>query len=155
VIVAFRGEPVKSAQDLRNRIGLAAVGTDAPLTVLRDGKRRDLTASIDALPGAKVASASAPTAGASAPPLDALQGADFRDVPRDNERGNAKGAIVARLDPGSAADRAGLRPGDVVTAVNRTPVASAAELAKALRQQQGRIALNVQRGDAQTYLLVR
>lgn len=32
-------------------------------------------------------------------------------------------------------------------------VAPAAELAKALRQEQGRIALNVQRGDAQTYLL--
>jgi hypothetical protein len=39
--------------------------------------------------------------------------------------------------------------------VNRTPVASAAELAKVLRQEQGRIALAVQRGDKQTYLLVR
>jgi S1-C subfamily serine protease len=44
---------IKSAQDLRNRIGLAAVGTEAPLTVLRDGRRRDLTASIDALPSVK------------------------------------------------------------------------------------------------------
>jgi S1-C subfamily serine protease len=156
VIVAFRGEPVKSAQDLRNRIGLAAVGTEAPLTVLRDGKRRDLTASIDAMPSAKVTTAAVPGAGASPPaPIDAVQGADFRDVPRGGEHGNAKGAIVARLDPGSVADRAGLRPGDIVTAVNRTPIASAAELSKALRQEQGRIALNVQRGDAQTYLLVR
>jgi S1-C subfamily serine protease len=153
VIVAFRGEPVKSAQDLRNRIGLAAVGTSAPLTVLRDGKRRDLTASIDAMPGVKAASAPVPSAARSGPALiDALQGADFRDVPRD---GSAKGAIVARLDPGSAADRAGLRPGDIVTAVNRTPVTSAAELAKVLHQEQGRIALNVQRGDSQSYLLVR
>jgi serine protease DegQ len=153
VIVAFRGEPVKSAQDLRNRIGLAAAGTSAPLTVLRDGKRRDLTASIDAMPSVKAASAPVPSAARSGPALiDTLQGADFRDVPRD---GNAKGAIVARLDPGSAADRAGLRPGDIVTAVNRTPVASAAELAKVLHQEQGRIALNVQRGDAQSYLLVR
>jgi hypothetical protein len=39
--------------------------------------------------------------------------------------------------------------------VNRTSVGSAAELTKVLRQEQGRIALNVQRGDAQTYLLVR
>ncbi len=42
-----------------------------------------------------------------------------------------------------------------LAAVNRTPVSSAAELAKVLRQEQGRIALNVQRGEGQTYLLVR
>jgi serine protease DegQ len=157
VIVAFRGEPIKSAQDLRNRIGLAAVGTEAPLTVLRDGKRRDLTASIDALPSVKGSVSKAAVAGTTSPPavIDALQGADFRDVPRDADHGDAKGAMVTRLEPGSAADRAGLHPGDIVTAVNRTPVDSAAELTKVLRQEQGRIALNVQRGDAQTYLLVR
>ena len=121
MIVALRGEPIKSAQDLRNRIGLAAVGSTAPLTVLRDGKRRDLTASIDAMPSAKVASGAASSAGASAPaPIDTLQGADFRDVPRNGEHGNVKGAIVARVDPGSSADRVGLHPGDIVTAVNRT-----------------------------------
>ena len=157
VIVAFRGEPIKSAQDLRNRIGLAAVGTEAPLTVLRDGRRRDLTASIDALPSVKGSVSKAAVAGTTSPPavIDALQGADFRDVPRDADHGDAKGAMVTRLEPGSAADRAGLHPGDIVTAVNRTPVGSAAELTKVLRQEQGRIALNVQRGDAQTYLLVR
>ena len=157
VIVAFRGEPIKSAHDLRNRIGLAAVGTEAPLTVLRDGRRRDLTASIDALPSVKGSVSKAAVAGTTSPPavIDALQGADFRDVPRDADHGDAKGAMVTRLEPGSAADRAGLHPGDIVTAVNRTSVGSAAELTKVLRQEQGRIALNVQRGDAQTYLLVR
>ena len=157
VIVAFRGEPIKSAQDLRNRIGLAAVGTEAPLTVLRDGRRRDLTASIDALPSVKGSVSKAAVARTTSPPavIDALQGADFRDVPRDADHGDAKGAMVTRLEPGSAADRAGLHPGDIVTAVNRTSVGSAAELTKVLRQEQGRIALNVQRGDAQTYLLVR
>jgi S1-C subfamily serine protease len=66
-----------------------------------------------------------------------------------------KGAFVARIEPGSAASRSGLREGDVVTAVNRTPVASAADLVRVLRQQTGRIALNVQRGDGQMYLLIR
>ncbi len=153
VIVAFRGAPVKSAQDLRNRIGLAAVGTEAPLTVLRDGKRLNLNASIDAMPKAKVTASAA--ANPPAAPTDAVQGADFRDVPRDAEHGGVKGAIVTRVEPGSVADRAGLRPGDIVTAVNRTSVGSAPDLAKVLRQEQGRIALNVQRGDAQSYVLVR
>jgi serine protease DegQ len=156
VIVAFRGEQVKSAQDLRNRVGLSAVGSEAPLTVLRDGKRRDLTVSVDAVPSAKkVASNAAPSAAANPASIDALEGADFRDAPRDGGHATVKGAIITRVDPGSPAERSSLRPGDIVTAVNRTPVASAAELVKVLHQEQGRIALNVQRGDAQTYLLVR
>jgi serine protease DegQ len=156
LIVAFRGEPVKSAQDLRNRVGLSAIGSEAQLTVLRDGKRRDLAVSIDAAPSAKVASSRAPSAAASAPgPVDSLEGADFRDAPRNGGHASVKGAIVTRVEPGSPAERSSLRPGDIVTAVNRTPVASAAELVKVLHQEQGRIALNVQRGDAQTYLLVR
>jgi serine protease Do len=115
-----------------------------------------LTVSIDAVPSAKkVASSAAPSAAASAVPIDALEGADFRDVPREGGHASVKGAIVTRVEPGSPAERSSLRPGDIVTAVNRTPVASAAELVKVLHQEQGRIALNVQRGDAQTYLLVR
>ena len=127
VIVAFGGEPIRNAQDLRNRVGLAAVGTDAPLTVLRDGKRRDLTASIDAVPSVKVASSAVPSARESPPAaIDVLQGADFRDVPRDDQHGGLKGAIVARVDPGAPRSVRNCVPGDIVTAVNRTPVASAA-----------------------------
>jgi S1-C subfamily serine protease len=158
VVVDYRGEPIKSAQDLRNRVGLTGLGTEVPITVVRDGKRRQLTAKIEAAPAdGESASAGQPgDGGATAPSVDALQGAQFRDVPRDDPRySSAKGAIVARIEPGSSASRSGLREGDVITAVNRTPVASAADLLKALRQQTGRIALNVQRGDAQMYLLIR
>jgi serine protease DegQ len=158
VVVEYHGEPVKSAQDLRNRVGLSAVGSTAPMTVVRDGKRREITAKIEAAPNSATASSgqSGGERGAGTPSIDALQGADFRDVPRDDPNyAGTKGALVARIEPGSAASRSGLREGDVVTAVNRTPVASAADLVKVLRQQTGRIALNVQRGDGQMYLLIR
>ena len=38
------------------------------------------------------------------------------------------GAVVARVDPGSPAERAGLRSGDLVVAVNRVPVNSGTQL---------------------------
>jgi S1-C subfamily serine protease len=40
----------------------------------------------------------------------------------------SQGVVVARVAPGSAADRAGLQPGDVVTAINGAPISSSAEL---------------------------
>jgi serine protease DegQ len=41
---------------------------------------------------------------------------------------NNNGAVVTRVTPGSAADRAGLQVGDVVTAINGTPLDSADQL---------------------------
>jgi serine protease Do len=40
----------------------------------------------------------------------------------------AEGALVSTIQPGSAAERAGLQPGDVVTRVNETPITVAGDL---------------------------
>jgi serine protease Do len=42
------------------------------------------------------------------------------------------GAIIERVQPGSAADNAGLQRGDVIVEVNRKPVENAADVQKAL-----------------------
>jgi Do/DeqQ family serine protease len=47
VIVAFEGEPVTDANALRNRIASTAPGTTVTITVLRDGGRTDLRATLD------------------------------------------------------------------------------------------------------------
>jgi S1-C subfamily serine protease len=39
-----------------------------------------------------------------------------------------EGAVVARVEPRSPADRAGLKPGDLVIAANGTPIRSMAQL---------------------------
>jgi len=45
---------------------------------------------------------------------------------------NVQGAVVERVVPGSSADNAGLRRGDVITEVNRHAVHSAADVQKEL-----------------------
>ena len=43
-----------------------------------------------------------------------------------------KGVVIERVLPGSPADNAGLRPGDVILSVNRTEVQSVADVQKNL-----------------------
>lgn len=55
------------------------------------------------------------------------------------------GAGVALVEPRSAAAKAGLQAGDIVTAVNDVPVSSASEVSRALDAIQGKATLTVQR----------
>jgi S1-C subfamily serine protease len=57
--------------------------------------------------------------------------------------------------PGSAAARFGLRPDDIITGVNREPIASVADLAAALDRANSPLALQVQREGRSLFLLVR
>jgi len=42
------------------------------------------------------------------------------------------GAVVGAVAPGSAGERAGIKPGDIVTAINLRPITNAADLEKAI-----------------------
>lgn len=84
---------------------------------------------------------------ASANQPDRLQGAQFQDA--------AGNVFVARVEEGSAAAQSGLRAGDVIVAVNRRPVSTVAELTAALRDAAGTIALDLFRGGAKLFLVIR
>jgi serine protease Do len=62
-------------------------------------------------------------------------GAQVQDVTKDIAESlgmTGKGALVAELTPGGPAERAGLKPGDLVTKVNGEPVQSATDLTRAV-----------------------
>ncbi len=61
--------------------------------------------------------------------------------------------MVASIQPRSAADDAGMRIGDLITAINGTPIISFAELVAAKDAAgDGQMALTVQRGDTELFL---
>ena len=67
------------------------------------------------------------------------------------------GAVVTGVNSGGPAQSGGVRPGDLVTAVNREPVSTAAEAIRELnRVASGRTAfLLILRDDSQVFLRVR
>jgi Do/DeqQ family serine protease len=147
VVIAVDGEPVRNSTELRNRIGLVERGRRIDLTVLRDGRERHVRVEVSAPSqlGLELEE-KAPQ----------LAGARFTEVPPDHPAyGRIAGVLAADVAQGSPAWLFGLRPGDIITAVNRRPVRSLAEFEQAIAGQGRVLALNILRGNAQILLLLR
>ena len=149
VVTSIAGRTVKSGADLRNRIGLLRVGDKAELAVSRDKTIKTLTVQV-----AKKEPQVAARAGEITP---RLAGATFNAVqPSSTQPQRLRGIEVSNVDRDSAAWQAGLRPGDIVTAVNREPVATIDGFTRSVRAAaQGPIALNLIRGDSRMVLIVQ
>ena len=144
VIVAIDGQPVRHAAHIRNRIGLLRVGEAVELTVLRNGKRMQITAVIREDTQQTDAAALSPR----------LAGAEFGEVPAPPGEEGKRVAIV-RVEPGSPAAFAGLRQGDIILSVNRMPVTDLASLRKAISGSKGRLLLHIRRGSGAFFLLLQ
>jgi len=130
VVVKINGKPVTSVKQLRNLVAGIAPGTKVTLTVLRNGKKLQLTATLTERP-------SGPTAARGrAPAIEQRLGlkvtALTTQLAEQLGLGGEQGVVVSGVAPGSPADEAGLRPGDLIKQVNRTPVPDVATYRRVL-----------------------
>ncbi len=161
VIQSINGQPIYASSDLPPIIGAMAPGSKVTVQLIRDGKPRTLTATLNQL---DERAASAPEQGDGAPrPAAAAQanalGIVGEDLdPQQRTRlgvASGEGVLIARVE-GMAAREAGLRPGDVVLAVGRNDVGSVGALNAQLRAlKPGQAAmLLVRRGGGTQYITV-
>jgi Do/DeqQ family serine protease len=151
VIIALDGKSVTGSAPLRNEIGQKQPGSIIHLTLLRDGKERVVTATLEPL-----------TATAEAAPPRTQEGAPFSGmtlgpIPQDDPRyGKLKGAYVVSVDPVSAADEAGIQRGDIITSAGRAPISTAAEFARIMRDRQKGtpLLLQIRRGDSALFVAI-
>lgn len=132
VITELNGKTVNDAGELQVAVGQKQPGTKLDLTVMRDGKSQQIPVSLEAMgardKGTETASAE------NGKPRWGIGLADLTpEVRQQAEAGNdVHGALIEKVSPGSSADNAGLRLGDIITEVNRHPVQSAADVQKEL-----------------------
>jgi serine protease Do len=142
VILRFNGEPVKDVRDLLKRMSQIRVGEKVTLRVIRDGKERDLKVEVGERPS-DLESLEAGVEGG-------WRGLEVgRLTPQLAERyGHPfdEGVIVTHIEPGSSADRSGLRVGDLIIEINRYPVRSVQDFSKAVSRVKGDALVKTTRG---------
>ena len=153
VIVSVGGKPTADSREIQRAVLEHDVGADVEVRVWRDGKEIDVAVRTSELPSDAVANA---RRGGRTP----QQGLDLQTLnpeiaSRLGVERDAKGAVVAAVHPGSAAATAGLHVGDVIVAVDRTPVANAEEAGKLLgKERRGGHFARVERGEATLFVAI-
>ncbi|HLU13239.1 MAG TPA: DegQ family serine endoprotease [Arenimonas sp.] len=127
VILAFNGQDIARSAQLPPLVGALAPGARASLEVLREGKRRNLVAVLEALEPSELVATAEPTPAQTAPDLLGLVVEELGAARRaELGLGAGEGVRIARVT-GLAARQAGLNPGDVILQVGRQKVGSVAE----------------------------
>ena len=149
VIRSANGKPIVSSGDLPAIVGLSQPGDRLTMDVWRQGKQVQLSAEL-ARSGDKVAAATPQQAaeggrlGLALRPLD----------PQERQQSGLRGGVVVE-DVAGPAEAAGVEPGDIVLAVNGTPVANVDQVKTAVEKSQKSVALLIQRGEDKIFVPIR
>jgi len=129
VIVEFDGRAVENPTQFRNLVAQTPIGKKVHVKFLRGGKERDLDVTIAEQPKTMATPESPEDEGGEARSAGAFAGMDVRELTpelarRFNLSREGKGVVVTRIADGSPAGEAGLQAGDLITEINRKPIAN-------------------------------
>ena len=132
VITAIDGRPVKDIRSVRNRVGLVRLGEQLKIELTREGTRRTMNVTVEALPEL----------------MSPFKGVSLLNQQSRNGR---RYVLIESIEPGSAVARAGLRVGDVILSINRRAVGTIDDIRAVVERADAELLLLVQRGRATRY----
>jgi len=124
IVVEFNGREVKDVSSLRNMVAQSKAGGEIALKVLRAGKELAIRVIITELPR-EAAEASPETLPDNAE--KALAGLTVMDLSKEIIRQlgfnkDEKGVVIVKVEPGSPADDAEIKKGDIIKEINKKTV---------------------------------
>lgn len=152
VVLAVDGVRVAESGDLPRIIGEKRPGTRIALELWRDGRSQNVNATLDEMQPDALAEAPTATPGEDA-------GGRLGLTARALSAGEAgqlgiRGGLAVESVTGPAA-RAGLRPGDVILALNNQAVTSVDQFRQQMGNAGNRFALLIQRGSSRIFVPIR
>lgn len=135
VVVAINGKPIADTNQLVQTVGDLPVGKGAEFSLVRNGQSVKKTVTIDLRPKESDLQALRLWPGFVVTPVTPEIRDDLDLAP------SLEGLIVARVEPKSTADLAGLKQGDVLKAINDKPVKTVGDFYRALNEKGGEVKL--------------
>lgn len=146
IITKINGEPMRSAAQLRNTLGLMRPGTEVHLTVMRNHLETTISATIGDPTKFKPPHLN--------PFLAGLRLQKFSELEGDGSRLN--GILITNMTDTSSGALSGLVPGDVITMANNTPVSTIPQLVKqASLAKHNELLVKVYRDNSSIYLVLQ
>ncbi|MGK7344472.1 MAG: DegQ family serine endoprotease [Candidatus Nitrospinota bacterium M3_3B_026] len=155
VIIEFNGEEVPSAMQLPRMVGFEKPGAKVKIVVIRGDETVSLTVELGQMPDTGAPAPGKPSIGEETLGLRASDITPELAQRFDLETG--PGVVVTSVAPGSPAALAGIRPGDVITELNRKPVENIETYREVLSAAKpGDVVLMLlRRGDSSSFLAIK
>ena len=143
VILEIDGKKIRNTSDFQEGIDDHRVGDKASIKIFRKGKEGIAEVEFNENPAAKT-------------PLGVTVSKITGELVRKYDLYVDEGCVITSVASGSSAERAGLRPGDVIHQVNRTLTLDETAFEEAMAQmaKEGRAVLRIIRGQTVNLLLV-
>jgi len=159
VLLAIDGRPIERSNELPPLVANVKPGHKATFDVWRDRRKMQIAVTVGELKPEKVAAAGGRSGGA--PARESEQAVESGKLglalrqPSEEEKQELKGApgLVVERSSGAAAS-AGIRPGDVVSAINGVPIKSIEDVRKTMEGAGKSVAVLIRRGDSSLYVPV-
>ena len=150
VIVEFNGKPIKEWRELPRLVGETPVDQVVGLVVIRNSERKTLSVKIGALEEPDLDGRPEDDADLSEYGLRAQNLTP--ELAEQLGMEQSEGVIITQVQPGSSADEAGLKRGDIVIEVDRKEVKSLAELRSRLSDVDKSALMLIRRGESTLYV---
>jgi serine protease Do len=162
VVLEYNGRPVKDSDSLVAMVVATKPGTSVPVTILRDKGRKTLNITVGELDleaeqgrtTGRNEREQEPTTTDLGMNLEAITPEIARELEVPRGQG---GAVVTNIERNSPAAIGGVRPGDVILEINRTPVTSLTQVTRELQQVAAGspVFMNVWRDGQQVFIIMR
>jgi len=157
IVVGYNGQSINQASDLPPLVGLTKPGTEVPLDIIRDGKKKTVEVTVGAAPRDGGASATSASEQPSAPSGSTALGLSVQNIDTTTRQQlglkSGEGVQISNIT-GQVAAGAGLQQGDIILMVNQQRVSSAAAFQATTKNLKpgDTVLLLVRRGDQSQFI---
>ena len=155
VITSVNKKTVRNESEAINAIGLMSPGTSVNLTIVRNGKARDVVAKIGEYPSDDIQTAKSKGANRE----ETAFGLTLQKLTPENRQkynlDSKQGLLVLAVTESSEGERVGLQPGDLIMAVNNKPVADTQTFKNLAKQSGNRVLLRIERAGQYFFVPLR